>query len=207
MKKRILFITFAAFVIVNYLCVGSTLAWFVSDSGSADGGKLNSSLVSFVMHGQLISDSEYDSSLASDVTKYIVPGDDLLYEDIYFENRSIVNSRLMIKMQYRVQNGDYLPIVMNDEYFEISFTTGYENSWYYDSSLGGWCYGTVAGGEDILPQNQNIYFIDKLRLNEEFGNADAGKNVVIRIIYLARQAEFMQWTSIGEEYYSIGTVA
>lgn len=228
MKNKIICLVLSAVLLVGLACANGAYAWFTLSSGGSLGGaggkhSFTTGNVGYVLTGDF--SKEFDGS-------DIVPEDELLasfdaeinaadiakissYPDckMFIEATSSIDTQLRIKVVYGY--GDEAEVAFdNSDTSPLTVELTDPTLWSYN---GGYLYyGTVdAEGKSssVIPAfNASeegaapavIPLFNSIRYSGE--NTDSsmisGKNLNVKVIFEARQSEFVDWTDIGTIYTS-----
>lgn len=219
MKNKIICLVLSLVLIGGLVGANGAYAWFVTSSGGASGGAgaehlFKTGNIGYTLYGDL-----YDS----DETKKIIPEQELLVElsdgdklsdencRMYLKSTSSVDSQLRIKILYdygtesdKVYGGEQnSPLTV--EFCDVSgwvYSNGY---FYYGSYDAESDSSTVIPAYDATKEGTTppvIALFDSIRYsgeNTESGEI-SGKALDVKIIFEARQSEYVNWTDVGTIY-------
>lgn len=208
MKKYKLLVLLLVMCMVVCIFAGTTYAWFV---------KVKRTGAVYFKTGEVeysIDSAGFDDNFVEKT--YVVPGDDLIIDGktVYFYNNSSITSSVRVKIQVVINGTSYLIGESNTGliYEMYSSTT---NRWEYLN--GYWYYKnikTVEGAEvtdEIIPaltagvSQQQINLIKSIVLDGNvYGNSVATNQIQVKLYFQAKQADYADWTSIGEIKTTLG---
>ncbi len=224
MKNKIICLVLSLVLIGSLVGANGAYAWFVTSSGGASGSagaehRFTTGNIGYTLFGDL-----YDS----DETKKIIPeqellvalsdGDKLADENcrMYLKSTSSVDSQLRIRILYdygvdsdKVYGGEQdSPLTV--EFCDASgwvYSNGY---FYYGSYDADSDSSTVIPAYDVTEEGATppvITLFDSIRYSGENteNNEISGKALDVKIIFEARQSEYVNWTDVGTIYTSSET--
>lgn len=224
MKNKIICLVLSVVLLVGLAGANGAYAWFTLSSGGSLGGvggkhSFSTGNVGYVLTGDF--SSEFDSSK-------IVPEDELIavlsaensekvssYTDckMFIENTSPINTQLRIKVVYGY--GDEAEVAFdNSETSPLTVEFTDSSLWSYNS--GYLYYGTFdettqssavipafdATEEDAAPTV--IPLFNSIRYSGENTESSmiSGKTLNVKVIFEARQSDYVDWTQVGTIYTS-----
>ncbi len=220
MKNKIICLVLSLVLIGGLLGANGAYAWFVSSSGGASGGAgghhlLTTGNVGYMLTGGFTAD--FDSSK-------IVPEDELLaafadeailaeYPDckMFLESTSTVDTQLRVKVIYgygdtaeNIYEGtETSPLTVDLTNKELwSYNGGYLYYGTYDESSKSSAVisafdATAEGAEpQLIPLFDSIRYSGENTENSQI----SGKTLNVKVIFEARQSEFVDWEQIGTIY-------
>ncbi len=225
MKNKIICLILSAVLLVGLAGANGAYAWFALSSGGSLGGaggkhSLSTGNVGYMLTGDFTAD--FDSSK-------IVPEDELLvsfdeeqnaadiakvseYPDckMFIENTSSIDTQLRIKVVYGY--GDEAEKVFdNSEASPLTVELTDPSLWSYN---GGYIYygafDETAQSSEVIPAFEAaegatpavIPLFDSIRYSGANTENDmiSGKTLNVKVIFEARQSEYVDWTQVGTIY-------
>ncbi len=224
MKNKIICLVLSLVLLGSLVGANGAYAWFVSSSGGASGSAGAEHLFTTGNIGYTLFGDLYDS----DDTNKIIPeqellvalsdGDKLSDENcrMYLKSTSSVDSQLRIRILYdygadsdKVYGGEQeSPLTV--EFCDASgwvYNNGY---FYYGSYDANSDSSTVIPAYDATEEGATpavIALFDSIRYSGENTESDeiSGKTLNVKIIFEARQSEYVNWTDVGTIYTSSET--
>ncbi len=222
MKNKIICLVLSLVLIGGLVGANGAYAWFVSTTGGTSGSSsAEHSFTTGNIGYTLIGDLDYYED-----TETIIPEEELLVPlteenkltsdencRMYLKNTSAVDSQLRIKIVYSY--GDVTENIYDGAStspLTVDFSKA--NGWTYDN--GYFYYGNfdsenqrsdVIAAFDITQDGatpENIPLFSSIRYSGENTENDkiAGKELTVKVIFEARQSEYVNWIDVGTIYTS-----
>lgn len=224
MKNKIICLVLSAVLLVGLACTNGAYAWFTLSSGGSLGGAGGKHIfatgnVGYMLTGKFTSD--FDGS-------EIVPEDELLVSfdaeenitdypecKMFIESTSSIDTQLRIKVVYGY--GDEAEAIFdNSETSPLTVELTDPTLWSYS---GGYLYYGVVDEEGktsrvipayVIPEEGEvpdptvIPLFNSIRYSGENTESSmiSGKTLNVKVIFEARQSEFVDWTQVGTIYTS-----
>lgn len=224
MKNKIICLVLSVVLLVGLAAANGAYAWFTLSAGGSLGGaggkhSFSTGNVGYVLTGDF--SSEFDSSK-------IVPEDELIavlsaensekvssYTDckMFIENTSPIDTQLRIKVVYGY--GDETEVAFdNSETSPLTVDFTDSSLWSYN---GGYLYygafdeesqsSAVIPAFDATAEGATptvIPLFNSIRYSGENTQSEmiSGKTLHVKVIFEARQSEFVDWTQVGTIYTS-----
>ena len=208
MKKYKTLILLLILCMVVCIFAGTSYAWFV---------KVKRTGAVYFKTGEVeysIDSEGFDNNFVD--KQYVVPGDDLIIDGktVYFYNNSSITSSVRVKIQVIINGTSYLIGEDNTGLIYEMYSSS-TNRWEYLN--GYWYYKnikTVEGAEvtdEIIPaltageSQQQINLINSIVLDGNvYGNSISTKEIKVKLYFQAKQADYADWTSIGDITTTLG---
>jgi len=207
MVKRIVMLCLCLSIVAASFFSKGTYAWF--NASVANQKILNIGDLSYEYQGDFI---------ALAVGERVVPDQELLYNsvedssDLVVINKSSIDSQLRAQIRYSYTDYlDPLQVYVNQPYFLGAGCPLYNNylivsidpNWIYNSTDE--CYYYNYGGYDeIIPalpvpvgSGEAFVFSDSIKFKETLTENLSGAQFNVRIIFQAKQANLVNWSTIG----------
>ena len=219
MTKRIIALVASLAVVLGLMASHSSYAWFVTAVKRAQ--RITIGVVS------------YDSSMAVSLDTLeedfygnacIYPGQNLVMLEgddasLSMYNSSTVDSQIRVKVEYTsFASGSAKNVVYSgDEKEDLEVVFANPEQWLaYDNGMDGTCYyyvGPDYGSSKltdvddvytITPDIADVEIIESIRYKETIdANLYSGNEVTVNVIFEAKQADYVGWSSLGE--YQVAT--
>lgn len=213
MKRRIAALILSIAIVVGILSYQGSFAWFVSSASKNQ--YISVAVVNYGSGASLDSMNVYD-----DGTTYIMPGDNLIVlngvsSKFVVTNSSSINTQIRLKIEYTsYESGSANTVTYqgsDDEPLSVTFP---ENKWSFYKSSDEDSYFYYMGSEyktqqlqslddvyDIKPTETSIEAIDSISYKNDSSVVSAdvysNSNVSVKIVFEAKQADFVSWETIG----------
>ena len=148
----------------------------------------------------------YDNVFIEKNNDFIVPGEELIKENqiVYIVNKSTISSQLRVIIEVDIGDVKYYLSESTNEGIVGELT----DDWVYVESEKTWYYKDTEGEIPAVTQNnqsENINILSSLKINgNKLGNSIETKEVVIKIIYQAKQADYAEWDNVEEISINLG---
>ncbi len=214
MKKRIIAIVASLAVILGLMASQGSYAWFVTSVKRAQ--RITIGVVSFDSSSAISLDSIEEDFYGREC---IYPGQNLVNlngEDatISMYNNSTVDSQIRVRVEYTsYQDGAAKNTVYSaaeDEDLQVVFKN--PEQWLpYNNGMDGTCFYYVGPDYNkteltnvddvytITPDISDVSIIESIHYKETINaNLYSGNEVTVNIIFEAKQADYVGWSSLGE---------
>ncbi len=226
MKNKIICLVLSLVLVGGLVGANGAYAWFVSSSGGASGSAgavhlFTTGNVGYELVGDLAYPESADTIIPEDELLVALGDEEKLASDetckMYLKNTSSVDSQLRIKILY--DYGDVTENVYSAADAESPLTVEFSGdaTWTYDN--GYFYYGTYdaeANSSDVIPayvipeegtapDPEVIPLFSSIRYSGENTVSEniSGKTLTVKVIFEARQSEYVNWTDVGTIYTGI----
>ncbi|MBQ8784212.1 MAG: hypothetical protein IJZ57_10640 [Clostridia bacterium] len=219
MTKRIIALIASLAVILGLMTSQSSYAWFVTSVKRAQ--KMTIGVVSYDSSAAVSLDTLEEDFYGN---ACIYPGQNLVMLEgddasISMYNSSTVDSQIRVRVEYTsFASGNAKNVIYSgseDEDLEVIFSN--PEQWLpYNNGMDGTCYYYVGPDYNrsaltdvddvytITPDIADVEIIESIRYKETIdANLYSGNEVTVNVIFEAKQADYVGWSSLGE--YQVAT--
>ena len=219
MTKRIIALIASLAVILGLMTSQSSYAWFVTAVKRAQ--RITIGVVSYDSSSAVSLDTLEEDFYGN---ACIYPGQNLVTLDgddasISMYNSSTIDSQIRVRVEYTsFASGSAKNVIYSgseDEDLEVVFSN--PEQWLpYNNGMDGTCYyyvgpdynrSTLSDVDDvytITPDIADVEIIESIRYKETIdANLYSGNEVTVNVIFEAKQADYVGWSSLGE--YQVAT--
>lgn len=224
MKNKIICLVLSLVLLGSLVGANGAYAWFVSSTGGASGSAgaehlFTTGNIGYTLYGDLYDSDDNNKIIPEQELLVALSDDDKLSDEncrMYLKSTSSVDSQLRIRILY--DYGD-----KSDEVYDSAATSPLTvefcnaDGWVYNN--GYFYYGSYVAESDsstVIPAYDAtadgatppvIALFDSIRYSGENTESSAisGKTLDVKIIFEARQSEYVNWTDVGTIYTSSET--
>lgn len=219
MTKRIIALVASLAVVLGLMASHSSYAWFVTAVKRAQ--RITIGVVSFdssmaVSLDTLEEDFYGNACIYPGQNLVMLEGDDA---SLSMYNSSTVDSQIRVRIEYTsFASGSAKNVVYSgDEKDDLEVIFANPEQWLpYDNGMDGTCYYYVGPDHNgskltdvddvftITPDISDVEIIECIRYKESINaNLYSGNEVMVNVIFEAKQADYVGWSSLGE--YQVAT--
>ncbi len=224
MKNKIICLVLSLVLVGGLVGANGAYAWFVSSSGGASGGAgaqhlFTTGNVGYTLVGDLAYPEGAETIIPEDELLVNLADEEKLASDenckMYLSNTSSVDSQLRIKIVYDygdVRENVYTSAADAKSPLTVEFADG--ATWTFDN--GYFYYGTYDSEKKsssvisayVIPEDgtesepEVIPLFNSIRYSGENTESSAisGKTLNVKVIFEARQSEYVDWVDVGTIY-------
>lgn len=226
MKNKIICLVLSLVLLGSLVGANGAYAWFVSSTGGASGSAgaehlFTTGNIGYTLVGDLYNSDENNKIIPEQELLVALSDDDKLSDEncrMYLKSTSSVDSQLRIRILYDYgDKSDEVYDGKTDSPLTVEFADGatwtFDNGYfYYDTYDSKTSSSTVIPAyvipeDGTVPEPEVITLFKSIRYSGENTESSAisGKTLDVKIIFEARQSEYVNWTDVGKIYTSSET--
>lgn len=226
MKNKIICLVLSLVLLGSLVGANGAYAWFVSSSGGASGSAgaehlFTTGNIGYTLVGDLYNSDENNKIIPEQDLLVALSDDDKLSDEncrMYLKSTSSVDSQLRIRILYDYgDKSDEVYDGKTDSPLTVKFadcaTWTFDNGYFYygtydsETSSSTVIPAYVIPEDGTVPEPEVITLFKSIRYSGENTESSAisGKTLDVKIIFEARQSEYVNWTDVGKIYTSSET--